>query len=141
MFLKQLLIIMGLCILWSTPAMAKGFFVINTGDELFEVADFPKEIVAEYEDLNRYKVGYKCSHFGVLWADVRTWDCQMVGINPNEKDTYYDLPKDILAALANKPEYQENKMQRSFWNKFGFYLIIALILVSLVVGRMRKSKD
>lgn len=141
MFIKQLLITLSLCLLWNTSAMAKGFFVINTGDEIFEVANFPKEVATEYEDLDKYKVGYKCSHFGVLWADVRTWDCEMVAINPSEENTYYELPKDIVDTLSKKPEYQEDKMQRSFWNKFGFYLMLAAIIAFVVIGRMRKSKD
>lgn len=137
--LKKLFIMLCLCFLWHAPAQAKGLLVFNTGDEMFKVGPFPKEIADQFEDMNGMEVGYKCKHFGVLWADVRTWDCSLVGVKDAEPDTFYELPADISATLSKNPAYQENKMQRNFWNHYGIFILVFAIIGLILIGR--KVKD
>ncbi|ALH95201.1 hypothetical protein [Acinetobacter equi] len=138
--INKIFFILCITFLLHNTAQAKGFFIINTGDEMFPVAAFPQEIIEQDEDFKNFQVGYKCSHFGILWADFRIWDCSLVGINPSEKDTYYELPEVVTEYLKSKPEFQEDKMQRNFWNKFGMYILI-LIIVGYFFTRFRKSSS
>lgn len=137
--LKKLFMMFCLCFIWQAPAQAKGLLVFNTGDEMFKVGAFPQELVSQYEDLKSLNVGYKCSHFGILWADVRTWDCTLVGMTDAEPDTFYELPEDVIASLGKNPDYQENKMQRNFWNHYGIFILVLAIIGLIVMGR--KAKD
>ena len=139
--LKKLFVMLCLCFLWHAPAQAKGLLVFNTGDEMFQVGAFPKEVLSQYEELTNLNVGYKCSHFGILWADVKTWDCTMVGMTAAEPDTFYELPTDVVATLSKNPEYQENKMQRNFWNHYGIFIIVLLIVGFFAIGRMSKNEN
>ncbi|TCM68147.1 hypothetical protein EC844_106131 [Acinetobacter calcoaceticus] len=138
MFMKKLMIIFSLCFLWHSPVYAKGLLIFNTGEELFEISAFPKELTQQYTELAALKVGYKCSHFGILWADIRTWDCTLVAVDPADENAYIDLPEDIVAQLKQNPDYQENKMQRSFWNHYGIYFFILIIIGFIFIGRLRK---
>ena len=137
--LNKLLIMLCLCFLWQAPAQAKGLLVFNTGDEMFKVGAFPQEVLSEYEELKDLNAGYKCSHFGVLWADVKTWDCTLVGMTETESDTFYELPSDVVTTLSANPEYQENKMQRNFWNHYGIFIMILLVVGFILSGRMFKQ--
>jgi hypothetical protein len=101
----------------ATPAhAAKVPLFFGYGDELFEVTEFPAEIIKQNPNASTLKVGYKCSHFSLLWADVWTWDCTMVGV-AGEK-SYTDLPSEITTQLAGNPQYAMGKAQRSFWNHY-----------------------
>ena len=53
---------------------------------------------------------------------------------------YYELPEVVTEYLKSKPEFQEDKMQRNFWNKFGMYILI-LIIVGYFFTRFRKSSS
>lgn len=137
--LKKLLMMLCLCFLWQAPAQAKGLLVFNTGDEMFKVGAFPQQVLSQYEELKDLNAGYKCSHFGILWADVKTWDCTLVGMTETESDTFYELPSDVVTTLSTNPEYQENKMQRNFWNHYGIFIMILLVVGFIVSGRMSKQ--
>lgn len=138
--IKKIVFIFCMCFLWHNAAQAKGFFIVNTGDEVFNVAPFPQEITSEIEELKNFQVGYKCNHFGILWADFRIWNCILVGVNPTETDTYYELPQEITDHLKSKPEYQEDKMQRNFWNHYGMYILIIVIIGFLII-RLKKPSS
>lgn len=127
MQLKKYLCLILLCFFWQTPVYAKGMPIINTGDEMFEVAPFPEKFIADYPDLQGLKAGYKCSHFGLFWADVWTWDCSLVGMNSASDDGYYELPTEITSELSNDPNYAMSKADRSLWNNYGIVLILLLI--------------
>lgn len=139
--IKKLLMMFCLCFLWHAPAQAKGLLVFNTGDEMFKVGPLPQEISSQYADAKDLIVGYKCSHFGILWADVKTWDCTLVGMKDSESDTFYELPAEITASLSKNPEYQENKMQRNFWNHYGIFIMIAAIIGLILLGRAQKEHE
>lgn len=137
--LKKLFVVFCLCFLWQIPAHAKGLLVFNTGEEMFKVGAFPQDIIADYEELKSMNAGYKCKHFGILWADVRTWECTMVGMNDAESDTFYELPEDVIAKLSKNPDFQENKMQRNLWNHYGIFILILAIVGLILVGRKAKE--
>lgn len=139
MLFKKLLMILCLSFLWSNVAQAKGAAIFNTGEEIFDIAPLPAETIEKMPELKGFNAGYKCSHFGLFWADVWTWDCSLVATNPSEEDTYYELPSDIQSSLADNPEYQKNKTQRNFWNQYGIFIMILALIGFILMGRLKKS--
>lgn len=125
MKIKHLLAALSLAVLFCQPSYAKGFLLFNTGDELFEVAEFPSEMVSDYRDLKNLKAGYKCDRFALFWADIWTWNCSMVAVTPNE--SYMDLPEEIVSTLKSDPQYAFKRSQRSFWNHYGFLTFLAAL--------------
>ena len=115
----------------TSSVQAKGLFIINTGDEVFEVSEEPAITAGMGQG---WKLGYACSHFGVLWADAWTWDCKMGAVNL-EEFSYSDLPTEILDTYKDK--YTMSDAQRGIWNKYGMLLFAGL----LVVGGVVKSKS
>jgi hypothetical protein len=85
--IKSLCVAIGMAALFCQPVQAKGMLLINTGNELFEVAAFPAQQVGEFRDLDSMTAGYKCQRFGIFWADIWTWDCTLVGIAPGACQT------------------------------------------------------
>ena len=126
----------------ATPAHAKrGIGVINTGEELFEVAPFPAEVIAAIPQAKDLKVGYKCSHFGVFWADVWTWDCQLVGVEG--ENSYTSLPDALRTKLSADPQYDYSHVKRGLWNHYGFWAALAAAAaffgIGAVVGKKKSS--
>lgn len=144
MSLRTLLAAAALCLgVAFVPAAhaKKGIGVINTGDELFEVADFPADLVAADDRLKQMKVGYKCDHFGVFWADVWTWNCGIVGLKSGEDNSYYTLPGDMTSQLSSNPDYAIGKAKRGLWNHYGFWAALVLIIGFAVVGKVSGSRS
>lgn len=115
----------------SGVAEAKGLFILNTGDEMFEVADEPALAAAG----EHWKLGYKCKHFGVLWADVWTWDCHMAAVNVPD-NSYADLPGELLDRLQSK--YTLGDVHRGVWNHYGIWIILAALVL---MGITRRSQN
>ena len=132
MSLRLLFATAALCLgVVATPAHAKrGIGIINTGEELFEVAPFPADVIAAVPQAKDLKVGYKCSHFGVFWADVWTWDCQLVGVE--NENSYTTLPDGLRDKLSADPQYGYSQVKRGLWNRYGFWA--ALIALAALVG-------
>jgi hypothetical protein len=140
MSLQRLLAILALCLLFAAPAHAKkGIMVFNTGDELFSVAPFPADVVKDSPAAKDYQAGYKCSHFGLLWADVWTWDCKLVAVTG--EDSYASLPEDVANKLTADPQYAFSKAKRGFWNHYAFWTLIGGILLFFVWGMVSGSKE
>ena len=123
----------------TSPAHAKGFLLFNTGDELFEVKEFPAKIVAQLEEAKDYKIGYKCNHFGIFWADVYTWNCKLVAVT--SKDSYADIPEEILSELSSDAEYAMGNAKRGFWNHYAFWTIVGGFLALTVFGMIAGKKE
>ena len=140
MFIRQLLIILALSLFFAAPAHAKrGIAIINTGDELFEVADFPDDVIKIAPGARNAKVGYKCSHVGLFWADIWTWDCKMVAVTGD--NSYGDLPPDIAAMLDTNPAYTLRKAKRGFWNHYAFPTLLFGIAAFAVFGWFKRDKE
>lgn len=103
---------------------------VHTGQEVFEVGPLPDELQSWKPALAGWKVGYMCDRFGVLFADVWTWNCRMVAYDG--KDTYDDLPEDWRRSL--EVDYPMSKAKRGFWNHYG---IGVLALVAVATGALR----
>lgn len=112
--------------LCTVSAHAKVPLFFNTGDELFEVAPYPEEIIQKYPEAKNSKAGYKCDHFGIFWADVWTWNCKLVDV-VNE-NSYAELPSDVTAKLSSDPKYSLSNAKRNFWNHYGFATVIAALV-------------
>jgi hypothetical protein len=104
------------------------FLVINTGPEIYEVADLPPDLQAEAPSGN-WKLGYMCSHLGIFWADIWRWDCRLVAF---ERDTYADLPPELQPEL--EAMYPLSEAQRGFWNQYGVWCFVGLAGLGVLVG-------
>ena len=143
MYFQRFLAILALCLCAVVPVQAKGLFIINTGDEMFEVASFPADVIQTYPATKDYKAGYKCNHFGVIWADAWTWDCKLVAVTG--ENSFADLPDEVVTKLASDPLYAMGKAQRNFWNHYGFLLAIiagiAFLAYSKMGGKKKEAAD
>jgi hypothetical protein len=121
---------------FSGSAHAKrGLLIFNTGDELFEVSSYQAA-----SQLSPVKIGYKCSHFGLFWADVWTWDCTMVEYLSD--NAYADLPEQLRSELQNNSQYKLSKAKRGFWNHYAFWVLVSLIgLLSYWAYRQKVKVD
>jgi hypothetical protein len=125
-----------MALLCCQTAQAKKFALINTGDELFEVAAFPLNLATEFPKLSTLKAGYKCKHFGVFWADVWTWDCHLVGVMTDE--SYLELPDRVVSSLSGDSQYKFGRAKRGVWNHYGFWVVLGGLLAFGVLGRVLK---
>jgi hypothetical protein len=123
---KLALALSVMMLIFSTNAYAKrGLGIINWGEELFEVENFQNEFsIMGKPHSSLMKIGYKCSHFGMFWADAFTWDCTMVQIMDGEH--YLKLPDNIAAQLIGNPQYKLSKAKRSFWNHYAFWIFLSM---------------
>lgn len=130
-------ILIALVALLALPSEAEArkrglpLLIINTGEEISKVADLPAELQGA-PDLQGWSLGYKYSHFGILWADVATWDKQLVAF---KDDTYSDLPEDMKTVLEE--QYPFSSTERNLWNRFGIFLIGGLV----VLGFLKSGDD
>lgn len=139
-FVRRSLAILALCLVAAAPAHAKrGIVFINTGSELFEVADFPPEVLKPGAGVPGMKAGYKCSHFGVFWADVWTWDCQLVAVTGD--NSYADLPADVAAQLKGDSRYALKNAHRGFWNHYAFWTLVIGFVALVVLGKFVGKKQ
>lgn len=123
-FARLLLI---LCLALPAFAEAKpGLIVFNYGEELFELPPIAALPAGKAEGAGA-KLGYKCSHFGIMWADVWTWDCRPVLIAG--EDRYLELPPAAASVMTADPRSRFSKVKRSFWNKYAFWVALAGLLV------------
>ena len=139
-FLRHFFLLLALCLAVSTQAHAKrGFMLINTGDELFEVAAFPEDVIQKIPRASQAKVGYKCDHFGIFWADVWTWNCKLVAVL--DENSYADLPDEISSRLSTDPQFALGKAKRGFWNHYAFWVIVLGICGFFAYAAFSKKKD
>ena len=111
-------------------AQAKGVVLFNTGSELFVVADLPEGVKKDFPEAGKYKLGYKCKHFGIFWADVWTWNCEQVAVN-GDLSGYADLPQQVKALTADR--YSMSDAKRGFWNKYAFWTVIGVLVGGFVL--------
>lgn len=126
------LIAAALFLLAPTDAHARRglpLVVINTGDAIYEIGDLPAELAKDPE-LAGWKLGYKCQHFGVLWADIACWDKQLVAF---KDDTYSDLPPDVRQQLEAAHPWSATR--RNPWNKFGIFAMVGVAGLAFAVKR------
>ncbi len=134
-----LIILFGLLAFCETEALARrrGLipFIINTGDVIYPVGPVPTELIELSEDpeISNWKLGYKCSHFGILFADIACWDKELVIFKHRN---YTEIPAEIREQL--KKDYPFSKAERSAWNKYGVILFI-LVIVFGIVAKVRES--
>jgi hypothetical protein len=120
-----------LLVLLTIPSLsfAKGIpLFIQTGDELFEIEGAPT-----FED--GYKVGYACKRFGILGADIWTWDCNLMAINLDEFAAG-DLDQDYKTEIEGK--YSLSDRKRNIWNHYGA-IALGLFLVGGVAAKSKKE--
>jgi hypothetical protein len=127
-------------VLACAPAHAKrGLAIINTGDELFEVAEMPAEVVAAHPQSKGVKAGYKCSHFGIFWADVWTWDCKLVAVLG--ENSYADLPPEVAGQLAANSQFTFSNAKRGLWNHYAVPALLGGLVLLLLVGAVGGRKQ
>jgi hypothetical protein len=106
-------------------AEAKGFFVINTGSDIFETGPLPSPWDRRSQ-LRGWQAGYKCKIFGVFWAYFHKWGCEPVAFN---EDTYDDSPELVSSITAT---YTESDIRMGAWAKHGRWLFAGLLVLGVV---------
>jgi hypothetical protein len=104
-------------------------FIINTGDVIYPVAELPEELANDPE-LKGWALGWKCSHFGLLWADIACWNKELVAFKDN---TYSELPAKLLDDLEAR--YPFSDAERNLWNRYGMLLMLAAGIGALFMRR------
>lgn len=129
-------LLLFVCLAWPALSEAKpGLIVINYGDELFELPAATESQVGKPAGAS-VKLGYKCRHFGILWADVWTWDCRPVFLAG--EDRFLEVPYALASSMAADPRSHFSKVKRSFWNQYAFWLAVAGLLGWLSLRRYRR---
>jgi hypothetical protein len=108
----------------SAEARRRGLplVIINTGTNIAKVADLPPELAADPE-LAGWALGYKYERFGILWADVWTWEKELVIF---KDDTYSELPEGVRTAFEAQHSFSDS--DRNLWNRFGILLMVGGIV-------------
>ena len=99
--------------------------IINTGEEIKRVGSLPTDIFedeAEAAEIAGWSLGWKYSHFGILWADFACWDKELVAFQGN---SYAPLPLEIRTDLG--PRYPFSACDRNLWNKYGWLALTSMI--------------
>jgi hypothetical protein len=118
----QLAIGMLLAAFAISPQAAKAAFIpipIGTGEKIMNVNDLSG--VAGAEELDGFKLGYKCSYFALLWCPLFHWDgsyCMYKG------DRYRSIGKDAtsFAAVLGIPAARV-KRPIMYWMPWGWFIL------------------
>jgi len=115
----------------SSAADAKGLFIFNWGEDMFEVGEFPAEMVTS----EGVKAGYKCQVLGLFWAYFHWWDCQPVAFMG---DSYDDSPE-----LANyvRENFKESDVKLGAWQRHGRWLFAGILLLFIGFGVFAAMDD
>ena len=105
---------------------------VQTGNEIFEVGPLPESLKETNQEMAEWKLGYMCDRFGIIGADVWTWNCRLVAYDG--KMTYSDLSDEIRPQL--EAEYPMSKAKRGWWNHYG---IIGSFLALMALGALNAS--
>ena len=115
-------------------AEAKGLLIITTGNEIFDVADLPEELKGP--EVAGWRLGWMCSRFGLLWADVWTWDCKLVAY---QDDSYSELPPELQAQLEEA--HPKSEAKRGLWNRFGIFGMLGVVAVLGILGAGKEDDE
>ena len=130
-----LVVTVALIGLTPSKAMARlNLDIVTYGDVMYETGQIPAPWTAA-ANAKGYKAGYKCKHFGVLWADIARWDCTPV-VMMDEETYATDAPAEITAAIAKK--YSKGDMKMGVWKKHGRWIVGTVFLASTVNSIMKK---
>lgn len=129
----------GLCALAPAPAEAKGFAIINTGDDVMEIGDVKAEARADVEAATEVgvKVGVRYSRFGIFWIDFFRWDTSFVLFHGN---TFWDVPEADLAEVSAVP------LKKPFTatippGLIGLAIALLIFIAVKVIGRKKAGDD
>lgn len=119
-------------------AEAKGLFIINTGEDVVEVAQIKPDMKSDVESNTAAgaKIGMMYSRFGIFWLDIWRWDKKFVIFQGN---TVWELTEDQAKELA-----VDGKLDVPFTMTLPPGLIVilggaGLFIAVKVIGRKKDS--
>lgn len=120
-------------------AEAKGIPLIlySTGEEIYEVADMPKQLTDLDPSFATWKLSYKCEHFALFWADIARWDCTLVAYDG--ENTFADLPEELRPAIQE--EYPLGFFTGGLWQRFGVVILGIAVVGVVVLAAMAKTDE
>ena len=117
-----------LLVTFPSLSFAKGIpLFLQTGDELFEIEGSPT-----FEE--GYSVGYACQRFGLLGADVWTWDCEIMAVNLVEFSVG-ELDPEFKSEMEET--YSLSDRVRSPWNQYGIAILVLVLVVGIAIKVVR----
>ncbi|MBW2731898.1 MAG: hypothetical protein JRH20_05855 [Deltaproteobacteria bacterium] len=126
-------LVVALSLLLHTPeAEAKGFAIINTGEDIFEAGPVP----APFDKNPKFKpmrAGYKCKIFGIFWAYLHTWKCEPVAFVGNSFVRHAKLSEVINAKY-------HGKHKGGLWKIHGRWLFLLVLIGFIAMGFMGRKK-
>lgn len=116
-------------------AEAKGFFLINTGEDVVAVGEIKPELKAELESNTAVgaQIGMMYSRFGLFWLDIWRWDKK------------YVLFQDVTVWEITEEQAKEFAVGGSLSVPItmtippGLMVIIGGILVAILIKVLRKK--
>lgn len=118
-------------------AEAKGLFIINTGEDVVEVATVKPEAKADVESNTAVgaRIGMMYSRFGIFWLDIWRWDKKFVIYQGN---TVWELTEEQAKELA-----VDGKLDVPFTMTLppGLIVIIGGIGIAVAVKVLGRKKD
>ncbi len=107
--------------------------LINIGDVIYPVAPIPDAVAARSDapDILDWKLGYRCQHFGIFYADIVCWDKELVIFKEN---TYSEIPGDLRGDL--EAEYPFSEADRTTWNRYGLVIVISILIALGALGAL-----
>jgi len=127
-----LILVVALIVTMSAAIGAKGFFLFTWGEEIYETGPLPEQLSSQYPG---WTAGYKCSVFGVFWANIHVWGCEPV---VSDGESYYDQ---ITITKPVAELYSMSDAQRGFWDKHGRWVFLSIIVLCLLSQFASKSED
>ena len=119
-------LVVGYLVLAPSRADAKVPIIYQTGEEAFRCGPIPEPFDKEPE-LAGFYAGYICNIKGVFWSYFSVSNCRPAAI---KGDSFFDAPE-LVAAI--KAKYPQSSMQRGIWNKYGWMLLAAVVVIGLIM--------
>ncbi len=131
------LVLGGLVLVLALPAGAQARAIFTRGDDVAHLGDLPPQMAnflrQKLQVTSTPAVGYKYSHFGIVWQPIWAWDGQycIYAETDSRQFVYIPIQAADVAKLLNIPQDQ---VAPPFAYRYPTGLLIILGLVALGVG-------
>ncbi len=122
---------LGVLLLYTSPAHAKGFVLFTRGEDISKVADIPQQLLEQVKQNTGTAspaIGYKYGMFGVFFLNIWTWGGEYVIF---DGDSYGDLGAEGAAQMLG---VSAADLPKPFTFHFPPGLLVIVVLVLGFLG-------